>query len=165
MKLFISSLLLCFFWLLLTAELSLGNFLVGFSVGYLALWVSFRNRAGRGHRVRPLPLLSLAGYFAKEVVRSGLGVAYDVVRLGSRVSPGIISVKVESDTELEIVLLSNLITLTPGSLVLDYDEGRKLIYIHLLNMKAEDRSRASIDDMKRRVHRCFTERRKVGTVT
>jgi multicomponent Na+:H+ antiporter subunit E len=155
MKLFLTNILLAFVWLLLTAELTTKNFLFGFVICYLILWIAFRKVADHSYFTRAAGLISLAGYFIKDIVFSGFDVAYDVIRTGKSIHPGIIRIKTEASSDLEIVFLSNLITLTPGSLVLDYEEDKRLIYVHLLNIKKEKNTRNTIQTLEKKIKKVF----------
>ena len=53
--------------------------------------------------------------------------------------PGIVRMELEARTDLEITLLSSLISLTPGTLVLDVSDDRTVMYIH--GMYLEDRAK------------------------
>jgi multicomponent Na+:H+ antiporter subunit E len=46
--------------------------------------------------------------------------------------PGIVEVPLEAKTSLEITLLANLISLTPGTLSLDVSDDRKVLYVHAM---------------------------------
>jgi len=44
--------------------------------------------------------------------------------------PGIIEYPLDAKSDLEITLLANVITLTPGTLSLDVSGDRKVLYVH-----------------------------------
>ena len=71
--------------------------------------------------------------------------AYDVVTPKFYMTPGIVRVPLEAETNLEITLLANLITLTPGTLSLDVSDDRKVLYVHAMYLKDKQ---AFIDDIK-----------------
>lgn len=100
-------------------------------------------------------MLTLTIFFIKEVVLSGFEVAWDVVFSGKDIQPGIISIKTEVTSDLELVSLSGLITLTPGNLVLEYEEEKKLLYVHLINANKEEDARKSIQIFEEKVKKVF----------
>jgi multicomponent Na+:H+ antiporter subunit E len=53
--------------------------------------------------------------------------------------PGIVKIELEAKTDLEITVLSNLISLTPGTLVIDVSDDRKVMYVH--GMYLEDKAK------------------------
>jgi multicomponent Na+:H+ antiporter subunit E len=46
--------------------------------------------------------------------------------------PGIVAIPLDLESDLEILVLTSLITLTPGTLSLDISEDRKTLYIHAM---------------------------------
>jgi multisubunit Na+/H+ antiporter MnhE subunit len=57
--------------------------------------------------------------------------------LGVRpVNPGILAVRVDDDSEVIAGLSAHGITITPGQLVVDFDEQQQLIYVHCLDVEA-----------------------------
>jgi multicomponent Na+:H+ antiporter subunit E len=49
--------------------------------------------------------------------------------------PGIVKIPLTANTDLEITLLANLISLTPGTLSLDVSDDRKVLYVHAMYVK------------------------------
>jgi multicomponent Na+:H+ antiporter subunit E len=45
-------------------------------------------------------------------------------------NPAIIAVPLDVKTDMEITLLANVITLTPGTLSLDVSNDKKVLYVH-----------------------------------
>ena len=56
----------------------------------------------------------------------------------SYVCPGVVAVPLDARTDLEITLLANLITLTPGSVSLDLSEDRRVLYVHAMYIDGGD---------------------------
>lgn len=50
----------------------------------------------------------------------------------SYVCPGVVAIPLDARTDVEITLLANLITLTPGSVTLDLSEDRSVLYVHAM---------------------------------
>src|SRR5690606_6904510 len=70
-------------------------------------------------------------YFLKEVVVANLRVAWEVITIHRHMMhPGIAAIPLEARTDIEIALLANLITLTPGTLSVDVSSDRKVLYVH-----------------------------------
>ena len=56
----------------------------------------------------------------------------------------------------EILLLSMLINITPGSVTIDLSNDRQTLYVHVMHMKSPDQTRREIKDgFERRVKRLF----------
>ncbi|PKV75610.1 Na+/H+ antiporter subunit E [Pontibacter ramchanderi] len=82
--------------------------------------------------------LNFIAYFLKELVVANLRVAYDILTPNYRMKPAVVAVPLSVTTDLEITLLANIITLTPGSLMIDISADRKLLYMHTLYVKDND---------------------------
>ncbi|RNL83902.1 cation transporter [Halostreptopolyspora alba] len=81
------------------------------------------------------------GYFAMELGLSCFDVARDVILVRrSRFCAGILKFPLRCRTEFEITMMSNVITLTPGTLTLAVESTPPTLYIHC--MYARDREKA-----------------------
>ena len=82
--------------------------------------------------------ISLVFYFLKELVVANFRVAYDILTPNYRIKPAVVAVPLTVSTDFEITLLATIITLTPGSLMIDVSADRKFIYMHTLYIKDND---------------------------
>ena len=60
--------------------------------------------------------------------------------------PGVIGIPLDAKTDLEITMLANVISLTPGTLSLDVSPDRKTLYIHAMYVVDPDELRREIKD-------------------
>lgn len=74
--------------------------------------------------------IELLLYFVYELVKSSIEVAQTVLRPNMNLDPGIVSLPLDCTTGLEITLLANLISLTPGTLSLEVSPDEEKLYIH-----------------------------------
>ena len=79
---------------------------------------------------RTAAVVGLAAFFAWELLLANIRLAADVLRPRQRMRPGIVAVPLEARTDLEVFVLSNLVTLTPGTLTLDVSPDRRTLYVH-----------------------------------
>ena len=73
----------------------------------------------------------------------GVGIAFQVLflliaREPLRLRPAIIAFPLTARSDAEITLLTNLITLTPGTLSLDVSADRARLYVHALSLKSRE---------------------------
>ncbi len=80
----------------------------------------------------------------EELIVANLKVAFDIITPKDYMEPGIVAVPLDAETDMEITLLANLITLTPGTLSLDVSKDRKILYIHTLYLDDAEKFRAEI---------------------
>jgi len=149
---FAGNLLLALGWVAMSGNFDIVNLLVGFAFGYLVLFLLQRVIGRSRYFTRTFGLVRFVGFYAVEVVRANVRVAHDVVTPGYRVKPGIVAVPLDARTAVEITLLSNLITMTPGSLAVDVADDRSVIYVHAMYLDDPDELRRQIkEDLERRV--------------
>ncbi|MFI2812692.1 MULTISPECIES: Na+/H+ antiporter subunit E [Microbulbifer] len=132
MKLFLLNILLAISWSALTGNASLLNFLAGFAIGYAALALSPLETGGRDYFRRLPKALGLLIYFLRELLVSGWRTAREVLSPVRRSQPRVIRVPVELRERNQVLLLSQLISLTPGTLVLDVSPTANALYVHTM---------------------------------
>ncbi len=86
-------------------------------------------------------IVMLVLFYLKELIIASLRVAYDVVTPKDHMQPAVIAIPLDASSDLEITLLANFITLTPGTLSIDVSEDRKTLYIHEVYVKDGDTSK------------------------
>lgn len=146
MILFLLNVLLALAWLALSGDFSPVNFVIGFLLGYAALWITQHVTGQVSYFRKVRTVVSFALFFLWEVVKANLRVAYDVLTPRMRITPAIIAIPLDARTDAEITFLANLITLTPGTLSLDVSEDRKILYIHAMYVENVDQFRQEIKD-------------------
>ncbi len=129
---FVINLALAVGWAALFSAFTLPSLATGFAVGYAILWVLSPIFADSRYCQKLFSLARLAIYFLRELLVSSLQVAWDVITPTHRSRPGIIAVPIEARTDLEITILANLVSLTPGTLSLDLSSDHKALYVHAM---------------------------------
>ncbi len=138
------NLLLSFTWVALTGSLYYSNFLFGFLMGFFILWVMNRQEEDRRYFNKVPKTIGFAFYFLYEMIAANVQVAYDVITPNYFFKPGIIRYPLEATTDIEINLLSTMISMTPGTLILDISEDKKSLFIHVMYLRDRDRFIAQI---------------------
>ena len=140
------TLVLAFVWASITGNFSVLNLALGASISVVALWIVREHVATPNYFKKIGRLLSLAILFFIELALSSLRVAMLVMSpdLKSKLKPGIIAFPLTVKTDVEITLLANLITLTPGTLSIDVSDDRKVLYVHAIAVPSK---RALIRDI------------------
>lgn len=134
------------------------NLLAGFAFGFAALWFARRIVGAEGARYfRTLPqALILFVYFLKELVKSCLLVARDCIALRPALHPAVVKLPLGPKSDLEIFILANLITLTPGTLTLDVADDKSHLVIHSIYAEDADALIADLQSgMEHRVREVF----------
>lgn len=76
----------------------------------------------------------LLGFLLKEMILGAIAVAWLVVQPKIRLRPAIIPYPLTVTTDIQITLLANLVTLTPGTLSVDVSDDRRTLFIHALDV-------------------------------
>lgn len=73
-----------------------------------------------------------------ECLKANLDVAYRVLHPQLPINPGIVKVKTSLKSDTALTFLANSITLTPGTLSVDIDRENSVLYIHWIDVRAQD---------------------------
>ena len=114
-----------------------GSLLLGLAVGFPMAYV-FRRLYGdtlrlrRSFRSAPYAALYVLT-FVQEAVVSSIDVTYRVLAPSEPIEPEVILIPLRVQTELGVTTIANSITMTPGSLTLDYDAEENALYVHVID--------------------------------
>lgn len=142
--LFIFNVLLTLSWAAFTGSFSALNLLFGFVLSIFALWIIREQVGALGYFSRSHRIISLILLFLYELVLSAWRVAVLVLSPKLDVKPGIFKFPLSIDSDMQITLLANMITLTPGTLSVDVSDDKKYIYVHAIDASDPDAARRDI---------------------
>ncbi len=157
MKLFVFNLFLAFAWASLIGELTVGTLLFGFLLAYMIFYLTFRrgddiDSPMRAYLRRFPKAVGFFFYYLWEILRSNVQVAYDILTPQFRMKPGVIEFPIEAKSDIEITVLANLISMTPGTLSLDVSDDRTKLYVHAMFIEDPDLLRKELtENLERRV--------------
>jgi multicomponent Na+:H+ antiporter subunit E len=153
----LGSILLSLAWAALQGEITLGNLVVGYALGYGIIALLARGGVMPATLAgRTVHAVALAGFFVRELLVANLRVAADVLWRADRIRPAVVAIPLDVTTDREILLLSMLINITPGSVTIDLSDDRRTLYVHVMHMNSAEESRRDIKDgFERRVKLLF----------
>lgn len=143
MNLLVFNIVLALIWGLVTNSFSPSNLIFGFVLAFACLWL-VRERFDQHNFYRPFRILRLIALFVYELALSGFRVARDTLSPRMTFRPAIVAFPLELESPVGIMLLANLITLTPGTLSVDVSTDRSTLYIHAMDVDDADALRADI---------------------
>ncbi|MGA0287934.1 MAG: Na+/H+ antiporter subunit E [Phycisphaerales bacterium] len=144
MSLVVWNFVLALVWAATTEAFTAGNFAVGMVIGFVLLF-GLRRVIDSGAYFRDLwQIVVLIAFFLWELVLSNLRMAWYTIMPLDRMRPGIVAVPLEEMSEVELLVLTNLITITPGTLTLDLSEDRRTLYVHAMDAADPDAVRRDI---------------------
>lgn len=137
-------------WTIYTAQPTPGNFLLGYifsAVVLLATGLQGESVNLRSPKKQLYYLLLYVVYLSSEVFVSGIKVALIILTPSMPIEPGITAISTQDDTgnSLMSAVSAHGITITPGELVVDFEESRDdgvLMIVHSLDVK---KSRLNLD--------------------
>lgn len=113
-----------FTWLTMLSGLVVGYFILGILQPLTGVQSSYFKRVWYW--------IKLVVLFHYELVVSSSQVLWDIITPRLRAKPAIIDVPLDVKTDMGILLVTNLISLTPGSLSIDVSSDRKTLTIHAM---------------------------------
>jgi multicomponent Na+:H+ antiporter subunit E len=139
-------------WILLWGNISAANILTGLAVALLitlSLPLPVVPIEGRLH---PLSLAKASLVVGRNLVMSSLQVAWLAIKPGPPPMSAVLRVGFAVKSDLVLALGVHAINLTPGTMVLEIDRDRRLLYIHVLDVgsrRAVDRFYREIAQLER----------------
>jgi len=130
--------LLAFMWGFLFTPFAIENFIFGWLLGLVSvyfwqrLWP--RRDSGYFYPRKLWNIIFLMWIFLREITKSCFLVMRLVFTPGHKMRSGLITYETELTTPLGVILLSNMITITPGSFVIEISPDNKVLLIHVFDL-------------------------------
>lgn len=122
-----------------------------FVLVYLVLKLGERLVLTGGYLTRLELGMRFVGWFAVEIVKASMDVARVVLSSPMVASPAVIKMRLEDPREGVATLIGLLLTLTPGTMALDYEPETGDMIIHVLDAESAERVESSIRELERRL--------------
>ena len=152
------NLLLSLFWLLVTGSYTVNNFLLGFILGLLLVYLLRSVLPGRFYIITLYKVIKLIWVFLIELIKANIDVIRIVLHPSLKNEPAFFTYNTDLKTDWQVVLLSNLITLTPGTIVVGLSDDRTKIYIHAIDFGEKEEEIEGIKSSLEKVVREVGER-------
>jgi multicomponent Na+:H+ antiporter subunit E len=128
------NLFIAFLWMFLQDEWSFLSFFSGYLVGLVVLFMLRRFMPTSFYFAKFIAIIKLLYVFIGELITSSILVIRQVLRPKIDITPGIVTLKTDLEGDLEVTLLALLLTLTPGSVVMEVSPNGKVFYIHAMDI-------------------------------
>lgn len=146
MKKLLTFLLSFIIWFLFTGSLDFALLITGLlisaviSISLSSIVFNFYQPTGniRGWIKKIFYVFVLIGTYLYDSYKSAIEVSLHALKKKPALDPGIVKIKTNLNNLLGIAVLANLITLTPGTVVIDYNLRQKEYLIHWINVQAEN---------------------------
>lgn len=123
-------------WCALWRTLSFANVASGLVFASLMTFAGLGTE-GKGS-IRPVALAQLGWFVLRDLTLSTISVAYEVITPNDNTDEAVIGVELPAEANDHLLLLTLMITLTPGTAVIDSDVDESVIYVHALYGQQRD---------------------------
>ena len=131
-------------WMFLSSSMTAKAFVIGYLIGLILIFIMRRFFKERLYLGRLWATIKLALLFFKELTLSNISVLRVVLRPKMDIQPMIFALPTDLKHDWEITLLSSLITLTPGTIVVNVSDDQHTLYIHAIDVDDVEDAVASI---------------------
>ena len=139
-------------WVLLWGSLTAANVISGFVVALIITVLLPLPVVPIQGRVHPLALLGFAGWVAWYLVLSSAQLAWLAIRPGPPPQSAVLRARLSVKSDLVLAMAVHAMNLTPGTIVLQIDKTRRLVYVHVIDVespRAVDRFYKQIAQLER----------------
>lgn len=98
-------------------------------------------------------ILEFALYYLVKLLQANLLIAFDIISPILHTRPGFVKVGLRLRTDTGLLLFSNLVSMTPGTLVTDVSGDKKSATVHVLYMHQKKQILEQMDDIQKRIAR------------
>ncbi|GGP09849.1 MULTISPECIES: Na+/H+ antiporter subunit E [Oceanobacillus] len=141
-------------WTLISdeSELRFTTFVAGYIVGIGIVFLMHRFFGERFYLSRFFALIKLIFIFTRELISSSKMVLGQILKPKLSIKPGLFKYETVLQGDWEITALALLLTLTPGSVVIEVTEDGDAFYIHAMDVEeSKDILLKSIDNFEKAI--------------
>jgi len=151
-------------WLLLWNDLSVANVVAGLAVAIVVLGVARLPRLGRTSaderaRIDPVALVTLSLYTLFKLVQANLVLAWEILTPRNTINIGILAVPLRTDSEVAMMVVANVITVTPGTVTIEAQGTPPVLYVNVLHLHDLESIRRDLLRIEELSVRAFGSRR------
>ncbi|MCA6062717.1 Na+/H+ antiporter subunit E [Thalassolituus marinus] len=139
----VHSLMLLAVWLLLNG-FSVGQLVLGLILAWLIPVITWPYTDHQSRAGKPLKIAAYVARLLRDIVVSNVDVALKVLGSNRSLNPGFICYPLALQGDFPLTVLASTISLTPGTVSVDFSEDRKWLYVHALHITTEQEMIAEI---------------------
>jgi multicomponent Na+:H+ antiporter subunit E len=124
-------------WILLWGTVSAANIISGLAIALVITLLLPLPVVPIEGRLHPISLMRLIGLVAWYLVLSSLQLAWLAVKPGQPPLSAVLRAHMAIKSDLVLALAVNIINLTPGTIVLEIDQVRRMIYVHVIDVGSD----------------------------
>ncbi len=77
-------------------------------------------------------ILEFIVYYLSKLIQANIFIAYDILTPKMHIKPAFMQIPLKIKSDTGILLFSNLLSMTPGTLSIDISEDKKSLLVHVL---------------------------------
>lgn len=135
---------IAFIWMFLSGSMTPTSLVIGYIIGIILIFIMRRFFNKKLYFSKVWAAIKLIAIFFRELTLSNIEVLKVVLKPEMDMEPMIFSLPTDLKHDWEITLLSALITLTPGTIVVNVSDDQHTLYIHAIDVKDVESSVSSI---------------------
>jgi multisubunit Na+/H+ antiporter MnhE subunit len=98
-------------------------------------------------------ILEFIGFYIFKLVQANIFIAYDILTPKMFTKPAFLKIPVQIKSDFGLLLFSNLLSMTPGSLCVDLSDDKKEMKIHILYHKSQEQMLEEVKKIEKRIRR------------
>jgi multicomponent Na+:H+ antiporter subunit E len=126
-----------FVWVLLWGTFSIANILGGLAVAVIITVLLPLPRVPVEGRVHLVSALRLGVYIFVESIKSTISVAWLAIRPAAPPVTGVLRCRLTIKSDLVLTLWTDIMNNIPGTMVLEIDQVRRIVYVHVLDVSTD----------------------------
>lgn len=136
-------------WVLLWGDLSIANVLSGIAVSLAVVTADGLPRVARrddadAARVHVVATLWFGLYVLYKLVESNLVLAWEIITPRNRINSGVVAVPLRTESNMAMMAVANVITLTPGTMTIEVRGSPPILYVNVLHLHDIDEVRRDL---------------------
>lgn len=156
--------LLAVIWVLLWGELTWGNVIIGFVLGWIVLFSFPMPSLGYSGRIHVVHLVKLGWYFMWNVVVASFQIAFFAINPRKVPRGAVIGVQLQNGSDVYMAMVAEISSLIPGTMVIETHRHSGVLYIHVFDVDllgGIDAARKQTQDVEVMVLKAFASSREL----
>ncbi|MFZ4451943.1 Na+/H+ antiporter subunit E [Salibacterium aidingense] len=138
------NLIMAIIWMFMNDAWTFSSFISGYVIGLGIVYLLRGFFPDRFYFIGVYAILKLILIFLKELILSAIEVVGQILQPTLKITPGIFAMDIDLEKKWEVTVLSCLITLTPGTLVVDVSPDNKTLFIHAMHLPDIEKAKKDI---------------------
>lgn len=99
--------------------------------------------------------IALVLFYFYKLITSNVYIAFDILTPRMRINPGFIDVPVFLKSNTGVLMFSNLVSMTPGTLSIDLNDDKTILRVHYLYNSINNSVLDEINQVQKKINKVF----------